>query len=299
MMEIIKSVFTRNSEFLQGTHPRAEKARKLMVQIVNAMTVKQEIGSPMACAHLLGHPDHYTNYKFRPFYWRMFVGGNLVALSPVVDYELRPDALHSMSLYDWIRLTEKQKIPKQRKKPAERELTDDKNYEDDDLLKASAPRVTRGTLSQKTLVNEEADSGYSSDETLIAEDEGDADYEFERDRRAKKGKRRRATTFEFADAHPQHKTHRVRVLTKDQAKIPNFVGGILPRKDKGDVEEYCRAMLTLFKPWSDPKSLKDPEQTWEAAFQKYQFTNRQRKTMGFFHVRYECNDARDDFRSQR
>ena len=46
----------------------------LIVKIVNAMTVKQEIGSPMACAHLLGHPDHYTNYKFRPFYWRMFVG---------------------------------------------------------------------------------------------------------------------------------------------------------------------------------------------------------------------------------
>ena len=114
MMEIIKSVFTRNSEFLQGSAPRAEKARRLMVQIVNAMTVKQEIGSPMACAHLLGHPDHYTNYKFKPFYWRMFTGemkrvwgqiasdnaqeepsvmvsrkrdesGSLVALSPVVD----------------------------------------------------------------------------------------------------------------------------------------------------------------------------------------------------------------------
>ena len=145
MMEIIKSVFTRNSEFLQGSAPRAEKARKLMVQIVNAMTVKQEIGSPMACAHLLGHPDHYTNFSFRPFYWRMFVGEikqawseltsdnrheepsvmvthkkddsrTLVALSPVIDYEMRPPELSAMSLYDWIRLTEKQKISKQRKK---------------------------------------------------------------------------------------------------------------------------------------------------------------------------------------
>ncbi|KZV58864.1 hypothetical protein PENSPDRAFT_596339 [Peniophora sp. CONT] len=100
-----------------------------MVQIVNAMTVKQEIGSPMVCAHLLGHPDHYTNYKFRPFYWRMFVGevkrawgqlspdnkheepsvmvtrktdetGTLVALSPVLDYEMRPLELEDMTLYD-------------------------------------------------------------------------------------------------------------------------------------------------------------------------------------------------------
>ncbi|KZV60295.1 hypothetical protein PENSPDRAFT_548724, partial [Peniophora sp. CONT] len=124
-----------------------------MVQIVNAMTVKQEIGSPMACAHLLGHPDHYTNYKFRPFYWRMFVGEvkrawgqlspdnkheepsvmvtrkndeseALVALSPVLDYEMRPPELANMTLYDWIRLTEKQKIPKPRKKADKVELTD-------------------------------------------------------------------------------------------------------------------------------------------------------------------------------
>ena len=112
-----------------------------MVKIVNAMTVKQEIGSLMACAYLLGHPDHYTNYKFHPFYWRMFVGevkrawgqispdnkydkslvmlvrlndesGNLVALSPVIDYELRPPELQQMTLYDWIRLTDQERIPK-------------------------------------------------------------------------------------------------------------------------------------------------------------------------------------------
>ena len=95
----------------------------------------------MACAHLLGRPDHYTNYKFGPFYWRMFVGevkhalgqispdnkydelsvmlsrqndesGSLVALSPVVDYELRPPELQQMTLYDWIRLTDQERIPK-------------------------------------------------------------------------------------------------------------------------------------------------------------------------------------------
>ncbi|KZV59503.1 hypothetical protein PENSPDRAFT_553785, partial [Peniophora sp. CONT] len=114
-----------------------------MVQIVNALTVKQEIGGPMANAYLLGHPDHYTNFTFRPFYWRMFVGevkrawdqlgddsmheepsvmlarskdDTIVALSPVIDYELRPLALKSMCLYDWMRLVEKQKIPKTRKK---------------------------------------------------------------------------------------------------------------------------------------------------------------------------------------
>ncbi|KZV58863.1 hypothetical protein PENSPDRAFT_538112, partial [Peniophora sp. CONT] len=60
-----------------------------------------------------------------------------------------------------------------------------------------------------------------------------------------------------------YKTHRIRLLSEDKEKIPNFVGGILPRRDKGDHEEYCRTMLTLFKPWTNPMSLKLPAQSWE------------------------------------
>ena len=83
-----------------------------------------------------------------------------------------------------------------------------------------------------------------------------------------------------------------------EVKIPNFSGGTLPRKDKDNHEEYCRTMLTLFKPWTDPLSLKLLDQTWIHAFSKHDFSDRQQQIMGFFHVRYECNDARDDFRSQ-
>ena len=42
----------------------------------------------------------------------------LIALSPLIAYEMRPPELSVMSLYDWIKLTEKQKIPKQRKRSA-------------------------------------------------------------------------------------------------------------------------------------------------------------------------------------
>ena len=58
-------------------------------------------------------------------------------------------------------------------------------------------------------------------------------------------------------------------------------------------------MLTLFKPWTDPLSLKLQDQTWIQAFSHHEFSERQHQIMGFFHVRYECNDARDDFRAQR
>ncbi|TFK53319.1 hypothetical protein OE88DRAFT_1598942, partial [Heliocybe sulcata] len=44
-----------------------------LTQVVNSLTVKMEIGAPMACAYLLGNPDHYTSHHFKPVYWKSYV----------------------------------------------------------------------------------------------------------------------------------------------------------------------------------------------------------------------------------
>ncbi|KAJ2924557.1 hypothetical protein H1R20_g12532, partial [Candolleomyces eurysporus] len=77
--------------------------------------------------------------------------------------------------------------------------------------------------------------------------------------------------------------------------VPNFLGPSLPRKDKGDREEYCMTMLTLFAPWRTGLDLKASESTWDSAFRHHAFTERQAQLMANFNVRYECYDARDDF----
>jgi hypothetical protein len=45
--------------------------------------------------------------------------------------------------------------------------------------------------------------------------------------------------------------------------IPNFMGGAIPRADKGDREYYCMTMMPLFKPWRSPADLKDAESNWD------------------------------------
>ncbi|KAJ7130029.1 hypothetical protein C8R43DRAFT_1025404 [Mycena crocata] len=67
--------------------------------------------------------------------------------------------------------------------------------------------------------------------------------------------------------------------------IPNFIGGSMPRSDKGDRAAYCMTMLTLFKPWREPGDLKDAVSTWEQAFKEHEFTDRQRELMKNFDVR--------------
>ena len=58
-------------------------------------------------------------------------------------------------------------------------------------------------------------------------------------------------------------------------------------------------MLTLFKPWRTGKDLKAEDSTWNDTFLEHGFTERQSELMKYFHIRYECNDARDDFSAQR
>ncbi|KZS86366.1 hypothetical protein SISNIDRAFT_396934, partial [Sistotremastrum niveocremeum HHB9708] len=103
----------------------------------------------------------------------------------------------------------------------------------------------------------------------------------------------------FMTSHSQHMSHHVILLEEVDSYVPNFIGPALPRQDGSDHELYAATMLTLFKPWRKKKDLKDDDSTWLSTFESFNFTSRQRECMKFFHLRYECLDAKDDFRSQR
>src|SRR6202142_2323476 len=107
-----------------------------MTKIVNSLSAKMEIGSPMACMYLLGNPDHYTNKKFALFFWQGYLqevrkawnqddskeqpekvtllkrDGQIVGLSPVHDYIYRPLQLSTMTLYEWVGRCKHEKLPK-------------------------------------------------------------------------------------------------------------------------------------------------------------------------------------------
>ena len=103
----------------------------------------------------------------------------------------------------------------------------------------------------------------------------------------------------FIDPHPQLESHYIHKFAESKSKVPNFTGGALPRRDKGNREEYCQTMLTLFKPWRSGLDLKNKEESWDDAFESHKFTLRQKQVMDFFQIKYEFNDARDDFSAQR
>ncbi|KAJ7301292.1 hypothetical protein DFH08DRAFT_724415, partial [Mycena albidolilacea] len=104
------------------------------------------------------------------------------------------------------------------------------------------------------------------------------------------------STHPFHKNHPLWESHYVRCDRRLlETMVPNFTGGALPRMDQGDREYYCCTMLTLFKPWRDPLELKTASDSWHETFSEFDFSNKASQMMRHFNIRYECNDARDDY----
>lgn len=95
----------------------------------------------------------------------------------------------------------------------------------------------------------------------------------------------------FKAEHPLSDSHGIRYVKNNVRRVPNFLGANLPRCYQGDCEYYCCTVLALFKPWRSGADLKKKDQTWDIAFQAFEFTSQQRRYMQNFNIWYECLDA--------
>ncbi|KAJ7709293.1 hypothetical protein B0H16DRAFT_1344639, partial [Mycena metata] len=317
-------VFTNKSEYLNGDDDEKVTAVDLLRKMVNSLSSKMEIGSPMASMYVLGNPDSYASHKYIPFPWRSYVSfvrnfwancddsdsdneqdvekltvekdvdsGDFIATSGVDDYRFRPLVFENVNLYEWIQCGDKRARTSKQRIDFQREIE----------LRAALSVSARRVFSESSSGSEDDD--FEPEDLLSEEDDSCSDWETEDDEQVivKKQKKldrgRRARSHPFLVDHPRYKSHSATCdFQRMRTFIPNFIGGALPRSDRGDRSYYCLTMLTLFKPWRSPGDLKDIADSWEYSFRSHQFTERQISLMQNFNVRYECNDARDDHFAQ-
>ena len=258
--DAVRLIFQKNTEIINSEKSKNEKARKLMTKVVNSLSGKSEMGSPMICMYLLNHPNHYTKYNFINFHWPSYVKevenawnmdidntndsdkisiikhkGRIVGLSPVQDYIHRGSELESMSLHEWVSRCKRIKLDKNSKKSKQDNMTKDEESLNDHI---------------------NTEKNYGSVQVL------------------------------FKPEHPLYDTHVTLCAPPFSNSIPNFIGGTLPRRDSGDRDTYCRTMLTLFKPWRSGLDLKDDSVTWNDVFNAYSFSKRQLELMKNMNIRY-------------
>ncbi|KAF9069954.1 hypothetical protein BDP27DRAFT_1221593, partial [Rhodocollybia butyracea] len=259
VFDTIKSVYKKNQELItDDSIDRLERARQVINKIVNALTARTEIGSPMAAMYLLGNPDHYTNHSFISLPWRRFVHQveiDTTCLSPVINYTRHPKEFEDLCVYDWIRLHCSQRIVKT-------------NYDNDN--------DNNGNLSD---VDKHLETLRKAEQTCPVEIPINCSRPLH--------------------THPLYPTHVYHCVHDKSDIVANFIGGTLPRYDKGDQEYYACCMLTLFKPWRTGNDLKNIEDTWNSAFTASSFSDRQLELMRNIQMKHECRDARDDFSLQQ
>jgi hypothetical protein len=279
MFDIIQGVLERNAEVISSNRSGSEKARKLMVQITNAFMSHLELGAPFAATYLLGLPDHYTNFQFKVCYWQSYVDqiekiwrdyeeggqGNVLDMATVLIYKAGNDYKATSPLYDYVY------------RPTELENVCLHTYI------SLYEKAKAGKCKATAMPSEASDTSGS---------ESDSDGGME-------GPRKQSIyiSYRFSSAHPQYNNHIVR--KRKIAVIPNFVGATLPRNTEATYEYYCMTMLTLFCPWRTGLDLKASNISWGECFKNFEFTARQVEIMKFMNVRYECNDARDDYAAIR
>ena len=295
IFEVIRAVYDKNSVTLSAMEDRSAATRLLITKVGNALSAKMETGGPMLCAELLGLPDHYASHQFKPFYWSPYLrhvashwhvdlsnskdgkgarqmvmlsvdrDNNLIPLSKVNDYMMRPTELEGMSLFEFIRRT--------------------------------SVTYYKWPVSAANVINDaDDDCDYEpTDPECLDTDTLDVDEEHGDDT-----PNQRITRLRFHESHPKHNTHAVILEPEDPLLIVDFKPCTLPRKNV-NAEAYYLCMLMLFKPggWRAPADIKDPDMLWEDAFATMQFSDHAQKLMRNMNLLYECADARDDYSAQR
>ncbi|GJF00912.1 hypothetical protein PsYK624_172160, partial [Phanerochaete sordida] len=288
MFATVRAVLLGNVDTVAASVSRELAAKTVLTKIVNALTSRQETGGPMVCSHLLGYPDHYTDQKFTVCYWMSYVNkvgrawptpadaddaddeqvtlasveGEIRAHAKIDDWIHRPRQFEHMSVHDFLTGT---------------------------VIKRLSQR-TRARLATSDGDSDDDGDGFMDDLADNDDDNRVADAEYDHSR-----------PYPFMPEHPRYETHAVYALKSGGRTVLDYCGGMLPRKDVGDHEYYCRTMLTLFHPrgWRTGLELKRPEETWADAFARTEFTPLSEMMMKNMNLLYECQDSRDDFRRTR
>ncbi|KAF8211043.1 hypothetical protein K438DRAFT_1447843, partial [Mycena galopus ATCC 62051] len=224
----VYDVFEKNSETLETGGTGLETSKTLMRQMINSMATKMEIGSPMASMYVLGNPDHYKSHEYVNFSWRPY------AIFVKRFWEVLDGNPVSDDLDDFLTL----------KKQTDGTFVASSTVDDYRFRPVTYNGLNLYEwiqTSEKRTRTQNSDASDSEDDVSNWNEDDDAKL-------VKKmrtiDKRYRQTQHDFLPIHDAaYKTHTVHCdFRKLETMIPNFLGGALPRADKGDREFYCMTM---------------------------------------------------------
>ncbi|KIJ58691.1 hypothetical protein HYDPIDRAFT_33934 [Hydnomerulius pinastri MD-312] len=280
-LDAIKYAIRQNEErFLETSSiDHRAKHKSAFVKSVNALMARQELSHQQVMSYLIGGGDHYRSHTFTQLPWRH------------LDHYVRLN-------YD----------------EADASATGDGADRDEVVITVDKDEIT----VQNFILDYSLRSEDPTFESLSAWQYAELAHKFSLTRELRREERNQARQVNsdpqsrhhplgrrpnergrFKTEHPQHGTHIVRLRSVPYVVVP--IGSAIPRPDRGpeEREEWCRAMLILFKPWRQPSDLKDPHTSWSTAFDATAFSGDCQRIMANMNVENECKDAGETYDEAR
>ena len=84
--------------------------------------------------------------------------------------------------------------------------------------------------------------------------------------------------YRYLPAHPKSTTHLRYCRAENHNTLPNIVGPWFPHRDGDERTKpfYYASMLALLKPWRDLRALKEDDDEWEIAYDRFMRNAKQR-----------------------
>ena len=309
--------------------PLSLKGKSLFIKTVNSMMARQELSHQQVLSYFIGGGDHYKTNTFRIVKWaeidhyvridlqeKQWSGQEGESMDGEVDEEEigdihedpctnlptkdhegfdcddlddSADDMQSVGAEEMTLRVENETIV-----PANHLLDYTMRSQDDDFNKLSlwehAEWVCKITKKAETLrkIKERPTKSRVS-------------HRSNQDQNSKHRPGRKATARgDFCSRqHPNYKTHTNRL--REIPFVPVMLGNAFPRGDRGpkEREQWCRAMMILFKPWRSPTDLKNNQDSWTQAFGATEFSFGVTQIIKNMNIENECRDARDNYSQQR
>ncbi|KZV62853.1 hypothetical protein PENSPDRAFT_551691, partial [Peniophora sp. CONT] len=239
----------------RGTDP-VKFRRSLLTRIMNGIMGKMELSHQQVMAFLVGGGDHYTSHTFRTLNWGV-VTRYIRERETVCTQDQRENVGAEYDVED----DDDDNVP--REGPTGTDLlmnVSGKTMTATNTLLDYLYRSLDPAFEKLCLWDLVAGVEYLTKEIETARLEKRTVRLNKDGSESKSRGRPAANRVPFSSAaHPKFETHVARLRTIPV--VPVILGPTLPRRDRAE-EEWCRAMLILFKPWRSLEDLKRPSETW-------------------------------------
>ena len=326
-LEALAYAIQRNDAKYQGDDftSKSEQGKSLFIKTVNAMMGRQEMSHQQVLSYLIGAGDHYKANTFRLVKW--------AELDRHIRHELKegPSKFHrnqdssmvkekinasnvtttttdgddhtGAQLEDGTLSTEEFELEHggQFTLQVEDENLIPENVVTDYCLRSTADKFDQLSIWEHAEWVLKITKRSEQKRTFANTSEAQQTGLSHNDKRVKQRRGRTASARgDFScRTHPNFGTHTNRI--REVPFVPVLLGEALPRGDRSPEErdQWCRAMMILFKPWRKPTDLKGPNVTWSLAYESTVFNADMANVIKNMNIENECKDARDEYNKQK